>query len=319
MDKQPSVVCAGVIVADHICTPITHLPRSGELVPTENLLLTVGGCASNAAISLAKLGVRSRICGRIGDDAFGRFVSESLVESRVDVGGLKVDPQYATGQTLIINVRGDDRRFVHSFGANGGLIVADLEPYLENPPRVFYLGGYLIMPALDPIALGHFFKGLRERGTYVVLDVATPGRGEYLDLLKPVVSHTDLFLPNSDEAEFILGETDPISQAEAFRAMGARRVVITLGDEGAVSVSDKLRVRTGIFPMPFVDASGGGDAFDAGYIVGLLEGRDETGCLTLASAVGASCVRAMGTTAGVFTYQEVNDFLNKHSLPIQSL
>jgi sugar/nucleoside kinase (ribokinase family) len=96
-------------------------------------------------------------------------------------------------------------------------------------------------------------------------------------------------------------------------------VVITLGDEGAVAISDHLRVHLGVFPMPFVDGSGGGDAFDAGYIAGLLDGRDELGCLTLASAIGASCVRAVGTTAGVFTREEAEEYLSKHALPIRSL
>ena len=85
--------------------------------------------------------------------------------------------------------------------------------------------------------------------------------------------------------------------------MGARRVVITRGELGVVSVSDGLRVKLGTYPISFVDGSGGGDAFNAGYIVGLLEGRTELECLKLASAVGASCVRSVGTTAGVFTLE----------------
>ena len=64
-------------------------------------------------------------------------------------------------------------------------------------------------------------------------------------------------------------------------------------------------------PISFVDGSGGGDAFNAGYIVGLLEGRSELDCLKLASAVGASCVRSVGTTAGVFTRAEAEDFVRR--------
>ena len=75
-----------------------------------------------------------------------------------------------------------------------------------------------------------------------------------------------------------------------------------------------MRVKLGTYPVPFVDGSGGGDAFNAGYILGLLEGRSELDCLKLASAVGASCVRAVGTTAGVFTRQEAEDFIQGHEL-----
>jgi sugar/nucleoside kinase (ribokinase family) len=68
-----------------------------------------------------------------------------------------------------------------------------------------------------------------------------------------------------------------------------------------------------------VDGSGGGDAFDAGYICGLLRGYDPRGCLEMASALGASCVRAIGTTPGVFTRAECDSFLKEHRLSISEL
>jgi sugar/nucleoside kinase (ribokinase family) len=68
-----------------------------------------------------------------------------------------------------------------------------------------------------------------------------------------------------------------------------------------------------------VDGSGGGDAFDAGYIYGLLRGYGTQDCLKIASALGASCVRAVGTTPGVFTEEECLEFLRHHELALQPL
>ena len=65
-----------------------------------------------------------------------------------------------------------------------------------------------------------------------LLDVATPGPGNYLEPLDIVLPHTDVFVPNTDEAELILGENDPVRQARIFHDMGARRVVITRGEHG---------------------------------------------------------------------------------------
>jgi sugar/nucleoside kinase (ribokinase family) len=313
------VVCAGVVVADHLCTPIDHVPAAGELVRADDLVLNIGGCASNAAVDLAKLGVRAAVCGKVGDDIFGRFVAEALVAYGVDARALRIDPSRATSQTLIVNVKGEDRRFIHSFGANKGLTAADLEPVLDPPPRVLYVGGYLILPGFEAEALAAQFARARRSGVVTVLDVATPGPGDYLRHLRSVLPETDVFLPNTDEAALILGKTDPVRQARAFHDLGARRVVITCGEDGAVAVSKALRIRLGTYPVPFVDGSGGGDAFDAGYIVGLLEGRSELDCLKLASAIGASCVRAVGTTAGVFTRPEADAFLARNELRVEPL
>jgi sugar/nucleoside kinase (ribokinase family) len=313
------VVCAGIIVADHLCTPIARMPEAGELVMADDLVLNIGGCASNAAMDLARLGVRSAICGKVGHDAFGRFVAETLAAQGVDVGALTLDPQRATSQTLIVNVKGQDRRFIHSFGANRGLVAADLDPVLDPPPKILYVGGYLVLPGLDPHALAERFARARARGVLTVLDVACPGPADYLPLLAPVLPHTDVFLPNADEAELILGERDPVRQARAFHELGARRVVVTMGHDGSVSISDRHRMRLGIYPVTYVDGTGSGDAFDAGYIAGLLDGLDEVACLKLASAVGASCVRAVGTTAGVFTRPEADAFIARHPLEVQPL
>jgi sugar/nucleoside kinase (ribokinase family) len=86
-----------------------------------------------------------------------------------------------------------------------------------------------------------------------------------------------------------------------------------------VSLSEGLEVRLGVYPVDYLDGSGGGDAFNAGYILGLLEGRPELECLKLASAVGASCVRAIGTTDGVFTRDEAEAFIGRHELAVESL
>src|SRR5207244_411278 len=121
------------------------------------------------------------------------------------------------------------------------------------------------------------------------------------------------------EAELITGEQDPVRQAEFFHGLGAGTAVVTLGASGAALVNDRVRLRAGVYTVPYVDASGGGDAFDAGYIYGLLHGLDAADCLRVASALGASCVRAVGTTTGVFTRAECEAFLRKNTLRIERL
>ena len=156
-DRAP-VVCAGVLVADHLCSPISRFPRAGEVVKADEMVLNIGGLAANAAMSLARLGIRASVAGRVGDDVFGRFVADTLNARGVETSALRIDPERPTSQSLIINVKGDDRRFIHSFGANAGFSVADLDLALDPPPKVLYLGGYLILPGLDPLLLADRFR-----------------------------------------------------------------------------------------------------------------------------------------------------------------
>ena len=250
VEAAPPVVCAGLVVADHVSPPLDHLPRAGELIAVDDLVLNIGGGAANTAVDLARLGVRSAICARVGDDIFGRFATETLRGRGVDCSALKTDPAQSTSQTLIVNVRGEDRRFIHTVGANRGFVADDLDAVLARAPRVLHIGYFLILPNLDAHALAARFRRARAAGTLTLLDVATPGPGQYVDRLKVVLPETDIFVPNTDEAELILGESDPVRQARAFREMGARRVVITLGERGVISLSDEPEVRLGVYPGP---------------------------------------------------------------------
>lgn len=319
MSQPVDVLCAGIVVADHVSSPIPQLPNPGQVVMANRLLLTIGGCAANAAVDLVRMGVPTAVVGRVGGDIFGRVVADLLRESGVDVSALQVSPEADTSQTLIINVAGQDRRFIHTFGANAVFRAADIPAERVARCQVLYLGGYLLMPNVVPEELAKVFAEARRAGAKTVLDVVTPGPSDYLPRLEKLLPHVDVFLPNSHEAELITGEADPVRQAELFHRLGARTAVITLGGDGAVLVSDSVRLRAGVYPIEFVDGSGGGDAFDAGYIYGLLHKMGSEDCLRIASALGASCVRAVGTTPGVFTRSECEEFMRRHTLPIKRL
>jgi sugar/nucleoside kinase (ribokinase family) len=295
------------------------MPAAGELVLADRLLLTIGGCAANVAVDLGKMEVQAEVAGRVGGDVFGRIVADLLRENHVDSSGLLISPNHDTSQTLIVNVAGEDRRFIHTFGANADFRAADIPLDRLARCKVLYLGGYLLMENVKQDELIPVFRAARQAGARTVLDVVTPGPADYLGRLERILPHVDVFMPNDLEAELITGEKDPIKQADLFHRLGAATSIITLGGQGSILVNDKQRLRAGAFVMPFVDGSGGGDAFCAGYICGMLRGYDASECLRMASALGASCVRAIGTTAGVFTKEECESFLREQTLRIESI
>ncbi len=78
-------------------------------------------------------------------------------------------------------------------------------------------------------------------------------------------------------------------------------------------------MKSAVYPTEFVGGTGSGDAFDAGFIAGLLAGEDMAGCLRWGSALGASCVRSITATESVFTRPEAEAFMRQHELKIESI
>ncbi len=265
------------------------------------------------------MGVPAAVVGRVGEDAPGRVVADMLRQHGLDVSALRPTPGVDTSQTLIVNVTGEDRRFIHTFGANAAFRAADIPLERVERCKVLYVGGYLLMESLRQDDLVPIFAAARQAGARTVLDVVTPGPADYLSRLDRLLPYVDVFLPNNHEAELITGERDPLRQAETFRRLGAGTAIITLGGDGAVVVGERVRLSAGSYPVEFVDGSGGGDAFDAGYVYGLLNGLGAEDCVRVASALGASCVRAIGTTTGVFTREQCEDFIRRHALKIEAL
>lgn len=314
-----SVLSVGLAVADHLCEPIARLPIAGELVLTERLGLAVGGCAANVALDLARLDVPVGICARIGRDLLGQFVRETLAAGQVDVTPLVESSTHQTSATLIVNVRGEDRRFIHTLGVNALFNGSEIAEEQLRKSRILYVGGYFAMPQFSPPALRDLFRTAHRLGVQTVLDVVLAGPADHEAALRVILPETDVFLPNTDEAQIMTGLPTALEQARCFQTWGAKTSLVTCGGAGAVLISATESFRVNSFTVPFVDGTGSGDAFDAGVIYGLLQGANWRDCVTYGSALGASCVRQVGATAGVFTRCELDDFLAENTLDFRPL
>jgi sugar/nucleoside kinase (ribokinase family) len=318
---MPDVACLGLLIADVFGSPLDAVPSAGDLSLIDKYLLTVGGCAANTAVDMVRLGRTSSVLGKIGDDHFGDFVLKELRRQGVDPSFVNRSPAHPTSFTYIMNVRGQDRRYIHCSGANAHFSLADINPKALDGVRALHIGGFFALPSFDTVQLARLFHDARERGLMTLLDVVIPaGTRPSLDGLREVLSLTDAFFPNNDEARVLTGRDEPREQADVFAEMNpACTIVITQGRSGALARRGKVVLRAGAFKVDSIDESGGGDAFDAGFIVGQLEGWTLEESLRFASAAGASCTRAMGCHDGVFTFDEARDFIARNPLEISRL
>ncbi len=308
------VLCVGILVADLVVPPLARLPAAGELIATDDFLVQPGGCAANSAIALRTLGVGATVVGRVGDDLLGDLVEQYLQERGIDTDGVGRAPGYGTSKTVILPVVGEDRRFIHTFGANAALTAADIPHAALAAAEVIYVGGYLVLPALEQEELAARFRLARDGGTRIVLDVVVPtgGAAVSLDAVRELLPLSDYFVPNEDEARALTGETEPRRQADRLLEAGARAVVVKRGEQGVFVHSGDDAFELPAPPVEAVEPSGAGDAFAAGLILGLLEGWELEHSVRFASVIGGSACTALGCYAGVFSREEADRFIAEH-------
>jgi sugar/nucleoside kinase (ribokinase family) len=315
------VICLGILVADIFSSPLDSLPPAGQLAMTERFFLGAGGCATNTAACLSRLGRKVRVLGKVGGDLFGNFVLEDLRRLGVDASSVSRSQTHPTSGTVIINVKGEDRRYIHSIGANADFSFADVDCSLLDGAKALYVGGYMAMPRFGAEDLTRLFREAKRRSLVTILDVvAPPGLSLSKSQLRDMLAFTDVFLPNDDEAFAMTGQRDPEAQTVFLTLLNPNcTVVVTQGPRGALARGREVTIRVGTYSVNSIDGSGAGDAFAAGFITGLLEGWTLESTLRFASAVGASCTRALGCINGVFQFDEAQEFISKNPLKLERL
>lgn len=307
------VVCLGILVADVWGKPVNDWPERGRLSLVQELGIGVGGCAANTGLSLVKLGGDVAIMGKVGEDGFGDFVLNTLRSAGADVSGVQRDDCVGTSATMIMIDDAGERTFIHYIGANGHVRADELDMGLICGARLFHFGGALVMPGFDGEPAASVFRKAREAGVITSLDTVWDATGQWMKVLGPVLPHTDLFLPSLSEAAQLTGYTEPADVAGALMDCGVKTVALKMGEHGCYVRSGDDALRLPAFPVDVVDGTGAGDAFVAGFLRAHLLGWDLERTARFASATGALCTTAYGSTAGVRSFEETLAFVEAHS------
>jgi hypothetical protein len=121
------VVCMGILVADVIAKPIDKIPESGKLGLVSSIKLHNGGGAMSSSISLSKMGLKTAIIGKVGDDGFGQFLTGILSQNKVNTDGLVVDATVDTSSSVVLVESAGERTFLHCLGSNGAFSENDID------------------------------------------------------------------------------------------------------------------------------------------------------------------------------------------------
>ncbi|MGI6113095.1 MAG: carbohydrate kinase family protein [Mahellales bacterium] len=307
------IVCLGVLCADAIVKPVDKFPDKGKLNLVDQLELHTGGCATNAAIDLAKMGIKPAIIGKVGNDGFGNFLYNTLKKEGVDVKGLKLSKDVSTSASIVLSSSDGERTFLHCLGSNAEFQNTDIDFTIIENAKILFIAGSLLMPKFDGQQTADTLKKAQDAGVYTVLDTAWDSTGRWMSAIKPCLPYLDLFIPSIEEAEMISGKSDVNDMADVFIGLGAKLAVIKMGKRGCfIKRPDGTTYTIPTYlDVKAVDTTGAGDAFAAGFITGIYKGWDLEQCGKFANAVGTHCVMAMGASNGIKPLDEILAFIKE--------
>ena len=315
MINNKPIICLGILVADIVGRPLRAVPDLGKLVLVDEMSLHTGGCATNTATALARLGLPVEVIGKVGLDSLGDFVLNALAERCIGTSGITRDRKVGTSATMVMVAPNGERRFVHYIGANARLTLEDIEYTMVEAGSILHVGGSLVLPGIDGQPTAELLRHARLAGVITFLDTVWDDTGRWMEILAPCLPEVDYFVPSLSEAQALTGLDAPIEIARALLEKGVKTVGLKMGEDGCLVMSgDGQVIRLPAFQVDMVDATGAGDAFAAGFIAGVWHGWSMEKTARFANAVGALCVTGLGASGGVRSLSETLLFMENAPL-----
>lgn len=304
----------GFYTFDALCRPVNDIPPGGNTFFVNDFALAVSGAAGSAAIVAAKHGLKVQAVGGVGNDLMGDWVLRRLDDFGVDREMMQRCPDFATSSSIVTTRPDGARPALHKLGATAGFYVGDdaLDRVLDT--KILHIGGVGLMDAMDKGRNAEVLAEAKARGVTTTLDVfaSTP---DDLALIKPLLAHTDVFMPSEEEAMALSGLTDFEDIAQFLLDQGTGAVILTLGADGAM-YRDQAGAKIDIpaFNIDVVCTCGCGDCFNAGFATGLHLDRSVEDCIRLGQASSAQNATGLGSQAGVTDLATTFSFMEKTAL-----
>ncbi len=308
----------------------------GRLEDMRSFEKYIGGSPTNMAAGTAKLGVRSAVITRVGDEHLGRFIREELEALGVDTRGVITDPQRLTA-LAILGIRDKEHFpliFYRENCADMALCEDDIDPaFIAEARCVTATGTHLSHPRTKAAVL-KALRLARENGARTALDIdfrpnlwGLSGHGdgenrfiasdEVTRQLQETLSLFDLIVGTEEEFHIAGGTTDTLDALRAVRKVTGATLVCKRGPMGATAFTgtipgslDDGESGPG-FPIEVFNVLGAGDGFMSGLLKGWLDGKDWVTALTYANACGAFAVSRHGCTPAYPSWEELQFFLQR--------
>ena|SRR5438094_3728772 len=303
---QRPIVVVGSINLD-LVAGADHIPQVGETVVGKNFNTFFGGKGANQAVAAAKLGYPVSMVGNVGNDAFGAQLRKGLSDAGVDTTHVNTVENSSGTALITIGSRGENSIVVVP-GANG-----DLTPkLLENAAPLLRRAVFILAQLEILLETVDYLSQFAERYNIPFMLDPAPARALPSKLLR----RTTWITPNETETQQLLSNPnqDSSGAADELLALGVQNVLLKLGSRGCL-IAQPLMPKESIpaFAVEAVDTTAAGDAFNAGFAVGLLRGYSAHRSAVFASAVAGISVTRPGAQPSMPSAEEVEQFLQRQS------
>lgn len=296
MNPSFDLVGIGLNATDTLLLLPEFPPYAGKIAFTEELL-SPGGQVATAVVACAKLGLKTKYVGTIGDDYRGQVQAESLSDTGVDIGSVIVRKN-CPNQTAYILIDGSTGERTVLWQRAAGLRLAPVDIRGEDiaNSRLLHIDGF------DRDAAVHAASIARECGIPVSLDVDTV----YPDF-DSVLRKVDYLVASSSWPALWTGEPDPLTALAALqREYQFSVAAMTLGDRGALALRNGQWTYEPAFQVGCLDTTGAGDAFHGAFCYAMLQNMPMSAALRFSNAAAAINCMAIGARGHLPTLPEVN-------------
>jgi ribokinase len=294
------IVVVGSINMD-LVVRAPHLPQPGETILGSDFKTFPGGKGANQAVAAARLGGRVKMIGRVGSDAFGAQLLQTLHDDHIDTTFVQRDTAAPSGVALITVEEAGQNTIVVASGANARVTPADV----DAATAAFEGASVLLLQLECPLpAVQHAIEVARQHQLRVILN---PAPSQPLDA--QLLSQVDYLVPNQIELA-LLTRADSLEEGVSrLKALGIRQVVVTLGGDGAAVFDGDQAYQLPPHHVNVVDTTAAGDAFVGGFAVALVEGKSTRAAAEWGNAAGALAVTRAGAQPSLPTRAELCEFL----------
>ncbi|MFH1905703.1 MAG: carbohydrate kinase family protein [bacterium] len=300
------VNCIGILVVDALAKPIEKYPVPEERtqVITDSILFLPGGGAANSAAALGQIGINVSVFAKIGQDSNGIFIIQELKKNNVVTDGICISKHDSTPFTFVGIHSNNQRTFIHTPGANKTFCLNDIDQEKLLDCNYLLYQDLWVLPNIDGAPGAELLKKAQRRGIITLVDECW-GLGPDRQKWETMVACAQYVLPSLDDMKAIYPDKDRKEIADYLLGLGCEYVILKMGADGCLVCNKDKKEHVPTSAQKIVDTTGAGDCFNAGFIAGLVNGRNPKQAAVIGSKAAAACMKNVGGAVDIPKFEEL--------------